>query len=92
LDGRKSYIPDEALKIAVVRPAKHDYAATRYTFRIQEPENLWEYYFALFQRLKLYANPAFQAAYAVSSYKVGVKRKRLKAGWDNNYLIKLIKN
>jgi hypothetical protein len=24
--------------------------------------------------------------------KVGVRGKRLKAGWDNNYLIKLIKN
>jgi hypothetical protein len=24
--------------------------------------------------------------------KMGVKGKRLKAGWDNNYLIKLIKN
>jgi hypothetical protein len=24
--------------------------------------------------------------------KVGVKGKRLKAGWNNNYLIKLIKN
>jgi hypothetical protein len=24
--------------------------------------------------------------------KVGVKGKRLKAGWDNNYLIKLLKN
>ena len=31
-------------------------SATRYTFRIQEQENLWEYYFALFQRLTLYAN------------------------------------
>jgi ATP-dependent DNA helicase RecG len=34
-------------------------AATRYTFRIQEQENLWEYYFALFQRLKLYANTPY---------------------------------
>ncbi|MDR1974757.1 MAG: putative DNA binding domain-containing protein, partial [Bacteroidales bacterium] len=31
-------------------------AEPRYTFRIQEQENLWEYYFALFQRLTLYAN------------------------------------
>ncbi|GAB6394231.1 MAG: putative DNA binding domain-containing protein [Bacteroidales bacterium] len=34
-------------------------AATRYTFRIQEQENLWEYYFALYQRLKLYANTPY---------------------------------
>ena len=31
-------------------------AELRYTFRIQEQENLWEYYFALFQRLQIYAN------------------------------------
>jgi predicted transposase YbfD/YdcC len=24
--------------------------------------------------------------------KAGVRKKRLKAGWDNNYLIKLLKN
>ncbi|MDR0395624.1 MAG: putative DNA binding domain-containing protein [Tannerella sp.] len=28
----------------------------RYTYRIDEQENLWEYYFVLFQRLKIYAN------------------------------------
>ena len=35
-----------------------DYANTepRYTFRIQEHENLWEYYFVLFQRLQIYAD------------------------------------
>jgi predicted HTH transcriptional regulator len=31
-------------------------AQVRYTFRIDEQENLWEYYFVLFQRLKIYAN------------------------------------
>jgi ATP-dependent DNA helicase RecG len=31
-------------------------AAVRYTYRIDEQENLWEYYFVLFQRLKNYAN------------------------------------
>ena len=31
-------------------------AETRYTFRVEEQENLWEYYFVLFQRLKIYAN------------------------------------
>jgi predicted HTH transcriptional regulator len=30
--------------------------AVRYTYRIDEQENLWEYYFVLFQRLKIYAN------------------------------------
>ena len=31
-------------------------AEPRYTYRIAEQENLWEYYFVLFQRLKIYAN------------------------------------
>jgi predicted HTH transcriptional regulator len=31
-------------------------AKVRYTYRIDEQENLWEYYFVLFQRLKIYAN------------------------------------
>jgi predicted HTH transcriptional regulator len=35
-------------------------AEPRYTFRIQEQENLWEYYFVLFQRLRIYAdNPLY---------------------------------
>jgi ATP-dependent DNA helicase RecG len=31
-------------------------AEPRYTFRVEEQENLWEYYFVLFQRLRIYAN------------------------------------
>jgi ATP-dependent DNA helicase RecG len=31
-------------------------AEPRYTYRIAEQENLWEYYFVLFQRLRIYAN------------------------------------
>ena len=31
-------------------------AEPRYTYRIAEQENLWEYYFVLFQRLQVYAN------------------------------------
>jgi ATP-dependent DNA helicase RecG len=31
-------------------------AEPRYTFRVQEQENLWEYYFVLFQRLRIYAD------------------------------------
>jgi len=35
-------------------------AEPRYTFRIQEQENIWEYYFAIFQRLRIYAdNPLY---------------------------------
>ena len=31
-------------------------AEPRYTFRIEEQENLWEYFFVLFQRLRIYAD------------------------------------
>ncbi|MDR3048838.1 MAG: putative DNA binding domain-containing protein [Elusimicrobiota bacterium] len=34
-------------------------ASPRYTFRISEQENLWEYYFVLMQRLKIYADNIF---------------------------------
>jgi predicted HTH transcriptional regulator len=34
----------------------YDEASPRYTFRIQEQENLWEYYFVVFQRLRNYAD------------------------------------
>jgi ATP-dependent DNA helicase RecG len=35
-------------------------AEPRYTFRVQEQENLWEYYFVLFQRLRIYVdNPLY---------------------------------
>ena len=35
-------------------------AEPRYTFRIQEQENIWEYYFVLLQRLRIYAdNPLY---------------------------------
>jgi ATP-dependent DNA helicase RecG len=35
-------------------------ATPRYTFRVQEQENLWEYYFVLIQRLRNYAdNPLY---------------------------------
>jgi len=33
-----------------------NHAEPRYTYRIAEQENLWEYYFVLFQRLQVYAN------------------------------------
>ena len=35
-------------------------AKPRYTFRIPEQENLWEYYFVLIQRLRIYADNPFR--------------------------------
>jgi predicted HTH transcriptional regulator len=42
-------------------------AKVRYTFRVDEQENLWEYYFVLFQRLKIYAN----APYTIGEMGIG---------------------
>jgi predicted HTH transcriptional regulator len=35
-------------------------AEPRYTFRVQEQENLWEYYFAIIERLKRYVDMPFK--------------------------------
>jgi len=35
-------------------------ASTRYTFRLEEQENLWEYYFAIIERLKRQVNMPFK--------------------------------
>ena len=51
-DFRVDYLEIPATSYAGAEP--------RYTFRVQEQENLWEYYFVLFQRLRIYAdNPLY---------------------------------
>ena len=51
-DFRVDYLEIPATSYADAEP--------RYTYRIQEQENIWEYYFALFQRLRIYAdNPLY---------------------------------
>ena len=47
-DFRVDYLEIPATNYAEAEP--------RYTFRVEEQENLWEYYFVLFQRLRIYAN------------------------------------
>ena len=47
-DFRVDYLEIPATNYADAEP--------RYTFRIEEQENLWEYYFVLFQRLRIYAD------------------------------------
>jgi ATP-dependent DNA helicase RecG len=47
-DFRVDYLEIPAISYADAEP--------RYTFRVEEQENLWEYYFVLFQRLRIYAN------------------------------------
>jgi len=48
--------PDFRIDYLEIPGLDYSSAELRYTFRIQEQENLWEYYFALFQRLQIYAN------------------------------------
>jgi predicted HTH transcriptional regulator len=51
-DFRVDYLEIPGLSYADAEP--------RYTFRVQEQENLWEYYFVLIQRLRNYAdNPLY---------------------------------
>jgi ATP-dependent DNA helicase RecG len=51
-DFRVDYLEIPATSYADAEP--------RYTFRIQEQENIWEYYFVLLQRLRIYAdNPLY---------------------------------
>jgi predicted HTH transcriptional regulator len=52
--------PDFRVDYLEIPGTSYANAEPRYTFRMAEQENLWEYYFALFQRLQLYAdNPLY---------------------------------
>jgi predicted HTH transcriptional regulator len=48
--------PDFRIDYLEIPGTSYANAEPRYTFRIQEQENLWEYYFVLFQRLRIYAD------------------------------------
>ena len=45
------HFPDFRIDLLEVPGTSYTDAATRYTFRLPEQENLWEYYFALFERI-----------------------------------------
>jgi len=47
------------LIILKYRGLSYSDAKTRYTFRIQEQENIWEYYNVLIQRLRNYTDNPF---------------------------------
>ena len=48
--------PDFRIDYLEIPGTDYAKAEPRYTFRMQEHENLWEYYFVLFQRLQIYAD------------------------------------
>ncbi|MDR1883211.1 MAG: putative DNA binding domain-containing protein [Prevotella sp.] len=52
----QNHFPDFRVDYLEIPGLSYADAEPRYTFRIQEQENLWEYYFVLFQRLRIYAD------------------------------------
>ena len=56
----QNHVSDFRIDYLEIPATSYADAEPRYTFRIQEQENIWEYYFALFQRLRIYAdNPLY---------------------------------
>jgi ATP-dependent DNA helicase RecG len=55
-DEIQDKFPDFRIDYLEIPGTTYSNAELRYTFRLQEQENLWEYYFALFQRLQIYAD------------------------------------
>jgi len=58
-------------------------AQTRYTFRIQEQENLWEYYNVLIQRLRNYADNPFRMGDSGFAYEDNTQLDALREGLVN---------
>jgi ATP-dependent DNA helicase RecG len=52
--------PDFRVDLLEIPGRSYAEAATRYTFRLEEQENLWEYYFAIIERLKRQVDMPFK--------------------------------
>jgi predicted HTH transcriptional regulator len=59
LSINKSF-PDFRIDLLEIPGKSYADAVTRYTFRLEEQENLWEYYFAVIERLKRYVDMPFK--------------------------------
>jgi ATP-dependent DNA helicase RecG len=59
LSINKSF-PDFRVDLLEIPGKSYADAVTRYTFRLEEQENLWEYYFAIIERLKRYVDMPFK--------------------------------
>jgi ATP-dependent DNA helicase RecG len=56
----QDHFPDFRIDYLEIPGLSYTDAKPRYTYRVQEQENLWEYYFVLIQRLRVYAdNPLY---------------------------------
>ena len=53
------HFPDFRVDFLEIPGISYSDAKISYTYRVSEQENLWEYYFVLFQRLKNYANTPY---------------------------------
>lgn len=70
-DSIQRYFPDFRIDLLEIPGTSYADAKTRYTFRLEEQENLWEYYFALFDRLRQRLNLPFQLSsegFAIENY------------------------
>ncbi len=56
----EKYFPDFRIDLLEIPGTSYNDAKLRYTFRLDEFENLWEYYFECFARLKSRVDVAFQ--------------------------------
>lgn len=56
----EKHFPDFRIDLLEIPGTSITDATTNYTFRLDEYENLWDYYFACFQRLKQKVDVAFQ--------------------------------
>ena len=59
-DAIQSIVPDFRIDYLEIPGTCYSDASARYSFRIDEQENLWEYYFAIFDRLRRYLDLPFQ--------------------------------
>lgn len=59
LDSIHRFIPNFGVDYIEIPGTSYNDAAQRYTFRMQEQENLWEYYKVIIQRFRLYTDNPF---------------------------------
>jgi len=59
-DAIADCFPDFRIDYLEIPGTGYENAEPRYTFRLDAQENIWEYYFAIFQRLRKYVDVPFQ--------------------------------
>ncbi|MCD4735630.1 MAG: putative DNA binding domain-containing protein [Bacteroidales bacterium] len=70
-DSNQRHFPDFRIDLLEIPGISYADAKIRFTFRLEEQENLWEYYFSLFDRLRQRLNLPFQLSaegFAIENY------------------------